>query len=310
MDNSSNDIWANADNYDDWETSRPLLFRDDMRETFFKWFRIKPFDKVLDGGCATGVLTRFIAKGLNSGTITGFDISQNFVEYGNNKIKAEGLTGKAKIVCEDGLNLSFDDNSFDVVVNHCYLGVLSDNVAGLRGLIRVCKVGGHVSASVSARSFPYINWDGDCPFKGESRLNELIEMQEQAYRKVTTAAVLKQDSYWNSMRFPRMFAKCGLKNITIHPYASGFAYNDSYWSDEFKKYRIRSGIGREIEILEQQRINPKYAGNGFSQKDFDELISLYKQKQEHLLANMDNDDSWDWEAKLHYIVVGTKGETS
>jgi hypothetical protein len=35
MDKSSNEIWINADNYDDWETSRPILFRDDMREMFF-----------------------------------------------------------------------------------------------------------------------------------------------------------------------------------------------------------------------------------------------------------------------------------
>jgi len=137
MDRSSNDIWVNADNYDDWETSRPLLFRDDMRDTFFKWFRIKPSDNVLDGGCATGVLTRYIAKGLDTGTVTGFDISRHFVDYGNNKIKDEGLSDKAKIVLDDGFNLSFADNTFDVVVNHAYLGVLSDNVAGLKEMIRV-----------------------------------------------------------------------------------------------------------------------------------------------------------------------------
>ena len=130
MDKSSNEIWINANNYDDWETSRPLLFRDDMREMFFKWFRIKPSDKVLDGGCGTGVLTRYIAKGLDTGSITGFDISHNFVEYGNNKIREEGLTDKAHIIQDDGFSLSFEDNTFDVVANHAYLGVLSDNVAG------------------------------------------------------------------------------------------------------------------------------------------------------------------------------------
>jgi ubiquinone/menaquinone biosynthesis C-methylase UbiE len=187
-------MWIDADNYADWETSRPLLFRDDMRDTFFHWFRIKPSDNVLDGGCGTGVLTRFIAKGLTTGMITGFDISRNFVNYGNNKIAEQGLSDKAKIVCEDGFSLSFASNTFDSVVNHAYLGVLSDNTAGLKELIRVCKVGGYVSVSVSARTFPGIHWAGDSPFDGELRLNELIKKNEQAYQKITTSSVLKQDT--------------------------------------------------------------------------------------------------------------------
>lgn len=134
------------------------------------------------------------------------------------------MSDKARIVLDDGFNLSFADNTFDVVVNHAYLGVLSDNVAGLKEMIRVCKQGGNVSASVSARHFPKINWDGDCPFKDNGRLNELIEKQEKAYRKITTVSVLKQDTYWHGMRFPKMFAMCGLINIMIHPYASGFSY--------------------------------------------------------------------------------------
>jgi ubiquinone/menaquinone biosynthesis C-methylase UbiE len=306
VDTSSNEIWIDADCYEDFETTRPLLFRDDMRETFFRWFRIKPTDRVLDGGCATGVLTRFIAKGLTAGSVTGFDISRNFVDYGNKKIAREGLSGKAEIVREDGFALSFADGMFDAVVNHAYLGVLSDNEAGLAELIRVCKVGGRVSVSVSARSFPGIHWAGDSPFPGEARLEELTQKHELAYRSVATPVALKQDAYWNVYRFPRMFAKNGLKDITIHPYASGFSYNDSYWSDDFKQYRIRSGIGREIEILREQLVDPQYANQGFSRDDFMELMDLYMRKQEYLLASMKNDDCWEWEAKLHYIVTGEK----
>ena len=306
MDKSSNEIWINANNYDDWEISRPLLFREDMREMFFKWFRIKPSDKVLDGGCGTGVLTRFIAKGLNSGTITGFDISRNFVEYSNNKVIEEGLADRANIIQADGFNLSFADNTFDVVVNHAYLGVLSDNVAGLNELVRVCKRGGNVSASVSARNFPKIKWEGDCPFEKNDKLNELINKHEKIYQKITTVTILKQDSYWNVMRFPKMFATCGLTNITIHPYASGFSYNDSYWSDDFKKFMINKEIGREIEILESQRINTLYAENGFFDDDFQELINLYILKQKHLFNIINNSESWDWNASMHYIVTGTK----
>ena len=235
IDTSSNEIWENADCYADWETSRPLLFREDMSEQFFRWFRIKPSDNVLDAGCATGVLTRYIARGLKTGRITGFDISRNFVDYGNGKISEEGLSDKANIVKENGFALSFADNTYDAVVNHTYLGVLSDVAAGLRELIRVCKTGGCISASVSSRGFPKLHWAGDSPFAGQKRLNELQDKHECVYQEITNSTVLKQDTYWNIMRYPRLFAKLGLKNITIHPYASGFSYNDSYWTNEFKE---------------------------------------------------------------------------
>ena len=190
----SNTIWENASNFEDFETSRPLLFRDDMRDQFFRWFRIKPSDRILDGGCGTGVLTRFVAKGLDTGSITGFDISQSFVNYGNRKIAEEGLSDKAKIVKEDGFALSFADDTFDAVINHTYLGVLSDITAGLNELIRVCKPGGHIAASCSGRrGFTKVHWAGDSPFAEEARLSELIDKHENSRQKIYTAASLKQD---------------------------------------------------------------------------------------------------------------------
>jgi len=307
FDSSSNEIWENAANFASFENTRPLLFRDDMREQFFRWFRIKPSDNVLDGGCASGVLTRFIAKGLNTGFITGFDISQHFVDFGNQKISEEGLSGKAKIIKEDGYALSFADNSFDAVINHTYIGVLSDVVAGMNELVRVCKPGGFVSASCSGRrGFTKVHWAGDNPFPGEARLMELENKRETAWQGIYNADTLKQDDYWNIMRYPRLFSKCGLENITIHPYASGFSYNDSYWTDEFKKNRIQAGIGYETEMSIEQRNDPAFAEHDFMPADYDELIELYRQKKEYLLSNLQNDECWEWEANMHLIVTGMK----
>jgi hypothetical protein len=35
MNKSSNEIWVNANNFDDFELSRPQLFREEMRDMFF-----------------------------------------------------------------------------------------------------------------------------------------------------------------------------------------------------------------------------------------------------------------------------------
>ena len=66
------------------------------------------------------------------------------------------------------------------------------------------------------------------------------------------------------------------------------------------------GGRREIEILEEQRVDPQYAENGFAPGDFDGLISLYRRKREYLLSSMRGSDCWEWDAKLHYIVTGIK----
>jgi ubiquinone/menaquinone biosynthesis C-methylase UbiE len=304
MNTSSNEIWIDCTNYDDFESTRPVLFRDDMREIFFKWFRIKPDHQVLDGGCGPGVLTRFIAKGLDTGKVKGFDISPNFVNYGNKKIAKENLSDKAEIVLDDGFNLSFADNTFDTIVNHQYIGVLSDPVAGLKELIRVCKPGGTVT--VSATGGGGFNFDDDCAFENNTRLKELNEKYNQAHRKVYTTSELKQSEYWHSRRYPRMFAECGLKNITTHAYASTFSYSDSYWSDEFKIYKIKTGIGRDIECIIENKKDSRFQEYGFSNEEFDELIKLNREKQEYLLNNLNNNQDWELWAAGNYIIAGTK----
>lgn len=309
-DTSSNTIWAEADCYDGFELSRPQLFREETRDLFLRYFRIEPTHNVLDAGCGPGVLTRFIAKGLTGGTITGFDISKSFVDYGNNRIAEENLSQKAKIVLDDGFALSFPDNSFDAVINHTYLSVLSDPVAGLKELIRVCKPGGSISVSTGASASTGTSgehfWEGEYPIEGMDRLKELTGKYKQAYKKVVTTASLKQSIEWPSGRFPRLFSVCGLTNISIMPVGAVFAYNDSYWSEEYRVKKITLDINDEIRIIQENTQDPKFVENGFSNADGQELVALLRRKQNYLLENFRTDNSWEWSAGLSCIVTGTK----
>lgn len=257
-DTSSNSIWVDANCHDGFELSRPQLFREETRDLFFTYFRIKPTGNVLDGGCGPGVLTRFIAKGLTDGMVTGFDISEHFVEYGNNKIKEEGLCQKAKIVLDDGFALSFPDNSFDAVVNHNYLSVLSDPVAGLKELIRVCKPGGNISVSTGASASTSTGggvtegkhfWAGEYPLEGMERFKELTDKYNIAWRNVITTSALKQNHEWPSGRYPKLFSMCGLTNVSIMPMGAAFAFNDNYWSDEYRVKKITLDINDEIRQI-------------------------------------------------------------
>lgn len=300
---SSNSIWINANNFNDWELSRPELFRNELLDLFFQYFRLNKNSKVLDAGCATGMLTRYIARGLENGDITGFDISKQFVDYGSNKIIEENFSSKARIVNEDGYNLSFADDSYDNIISHNYLAVLSDPIAGLKELIRVCKPKGSISISSTTRNRH--TWKGDYPFDGVDRLEELINKFELIYREISVTK-LKQSLYWTINRFPRLMHECGLKNISLHPVASGFSYNDKYWDKNFRIKKISMGINEEIRIYRDNYQDTKFEECGFTQEEFIDLISLLERKREYLVDNIYNDYSWEWTANLHYIVTGNK----
>lgn len=309
-DTSSNSVWIDADCFDGFELSRPQLFREETRPLFYKYFRISPTDDILEAGCGTGVLTRFIAKGISTGKITGFDISQKFVDYGNQRIADESLTDKAIIVLGDGYNLSYHDNIFDAVISHNYLSVLSDPEEGLKELIRVCRPGGNVSVStgVSASNGTGAGyfWEGEYPLEGMPRLMELMERYNRAYKAVVTTSSLKQSNEWPSVKFPKLFSKCGLQNISIMPVASSFAYNDNYWSEEYRRKKITASLNDEIRIIVENSKDEKFSTNGFSNDDCLELVSLLRMKQQYLLDNLKTDDSWEWSAGLSFIVTGTK----
>ena len=146
---SSNDIWKSWQNFSGFE-NRSFRFTDDMRPLFYKWLGITPESYVLDAGCGTGVFARYLASDLKGGHIDGFDINERFIEYGKNKLDELSLTDKVTLTLDDGFNLSFNDNTYDAVTNYTYIGVLSDPVAGLREMIRVCKPGGVVSCVVDS----------------------------------------------------------------------------------------------------------------------------------------------------------------
>jgi len=314
----SNEIWKNESNYNNWEL-RKHRFMDEMRPIFFQYLGIAPNSSVLDSGCGTGVLTRYIAHGLkigcigeqlaqpttSPGKIIGFDISKNLIDYGNIRVTDENLSDVCKLIEADGFNLPFEENTFDAVTNYTYLGVLSDPVAGLKEMIRVCKSGGTVSAIFPGKR---VSWKGEYPSDFSNRLNELYEKQEEIYQKyiLNPSAMYFQSSEWPSSRYPKMFDMCGLKSVHIYSVASAFSYSDCRWPIDYRKYQINTGISDDIRIITHRSQITGFEKYGFTKKDFAELIELLNEKQKYLLDNIETDRSFELDAGHQIIVTGTK----
>jgi len=102
---------------------------------YFAMTKIKTDVKtVLDAGTKDGQFTEYLnGKGYNC---TGIEIDDNYVKYAQSK--------KRKVVKNDICNMTFEDNTFDVVFSHHVLGLCPDYQKAYSEMIRVCKPEGHI----------------------------------------------------------------------------------------------------------------------------------------------------------------------
>ena len=310
MDTSSNEIWKVPQSYKGFE-QRAYRFTREMRPLFYKWLGIDEHSLVLDAGCGTGVFGRYLAGGLTDGRVTGFDINEGFVEYGRSRVRELCLSDKVTLETEDGFNLSYADNSFDAVTNYTYIGVLSDPIAGMRELTRVCRKGGTVSCVVAANSIPNVWWQGDYSFDGADELRTLAARETEIFNKYVHGSISKslhQNSEWHALRYPKMFEFCGLEHINIHPYAYTLCYDDDNLPPDYRKSLLydetESGIG--WISYRYQSNEEQYNEHGFSSADFRRLKELTERKLDYIKDGFENDRSYEWVGGFNFIVTGIK----
>jgi len=107
--------------------------------------QLKPGMDILDIGCGPGTITLDFAPLVAPGKVVGIENVEPPLLVARTEASArEDKTTVFQI--GDALNLPFEDESFDVVHAHQVLQHLTDPVAALREMIRVCKPGGWIAA--------------------------------------------------------------------------------------------------------------------------------------------------------------------
>lgn len=305
---SSNEIWKSWQSYSGFE-NRSFRFTDDMRPLFYKWLGITPDSYILDAGCGTGVFARYLSADIKSGHIDGFDINDGFIEYGREKLKELALEDKVTLMLDDGFNLSLEDNTYDAVTNYTYIGVLSDPIAGLMELIRVCKPGGVVSCVIATNAIPRIIWQGDYPFDGARELQRLSNEEANIFAKFARKNTdFNQSEEWHALRYPKMFDECGLKDVKIHPFGYTFNYNDSSYPIEYRKQLLMSEICDDIAWIESRYLDKRdiYMEHGFDDTKLARLTELMNRKLKYVTEHFEDDNSFEWTGGFNFIVTGIK----
>jgi ubiquinone/menaquinone biosynthesis C-methylase UbiE len=100
--------------------------------------------RVLDVGCGPGTITVGLAAHAAEGQITGVDAAGDVLD-GARAAAREAGQANVSFQAGDVYRLEFADDSFDVVHAHQLLHHLSDPVAALAEMRRVCRPGGLVA---------------------------------------------------------------------------------------------------------------------------------------------------------------------
>ena len=124
-----------------------LVARDEMG--------IRQGDRVLEVGVGTGINTLLYPRDCH---VTGIDLSGSMLEKARERVAREGIRN-VRLLEMDAANLTFPDESFDIVYAPYLISVVPDPVQVVREMRRVCKPGGKIIVLNHFRSAnPLLSW--------------------------------------------------------------------------------------------------------------------------------------------------------
>ncbi len=107
--------------------------------------RLPAAGRLLDIGCGPGTITIDLAARIPDGEVIGIDAAGDVLDSARREADRQGQRN-VRFATGDAYHLDFRDGEFDVVHAHQVLQHLSDPVAALAEMRRVCRDGGLIAA--------------------------------------------------------------------------------------------------------------------------------------------------------------------
>lgn len=190
---------------------------------------LRPGLDVLDVGCGPGTITRDLAARVAPGRVTGIDRSDDVIS-----VAADGGTpDNLDFAVGDVYALDAPDDRYDVVHAHQVLQHLSDPVAALHEMRRVCRPDGLVAVRDS-------DYGAFCWAPGDDRL----ERWRAVYRAVARGNDAEPDA---GRHLKRWALEAGFS--TVEASASVWCFTDdedrAWWGDLWAERMTDSDVGRQ-----------------------------------------------------------------
>ena len=172
---------------------------------------IQPGERVLEVGCGTGVLCRWVArKTERQNPVAGVDVNRYFLREAAEIARREGMDDLVEFHEGSAEELPFDDNSMDVVFSSTVIQrVNADRM--LPELVRVTKPGGRIAVLGHAHDMNrWVNLPLDAALK--TRIESPPWVDDPGHPQGCDDSTLY-----------RRFARLGLTNTRMYPFISTFS---------------------------------------------------------------------------------------
>lgn len=185
---------------------------------------LRPGQRVLDVGCGPGTITADLAHRVAPGPVLGIDRAEVVLDEAR---RQPDLPDTVRFAVGDVYALDHPDDSFDVVHAHQVLQHLSDPVAALREMRRVCAPGGVVAVR-----------DGDYASFAWAPLDDRLDAWLSTYRAVARSNEAEPDAGRHLLGWARA---AGFRQVEASASVWCFATPDerawwaSLWADRIRR---------------------------------------------------------------------------
>ena len=284
------------------EYTRQYMLTEEMQEIIIRQMRIQDNESILEVGCGTGYLCRYLCRGREGLSLTGIDRDEGFLRDAENYAKEEGMK-QITYLYGDATQLPFLDNTFEHVVSHTFLTSTEDPAQALREMHRVVKPGGTIS-SITAMSINEMVFDeGDYPKECDFmvRYRTLYNKVWAMYEGINPVRgyVFAQ----NSGEIPGMFVKEGLSEISLFPIGYAFSFSDARLTQENRKRYLQLWYADErakFETYFSLDESRKY----LTVQEGMEYLKLLEQKKNYLWMHLDDNAIFEWIGMANIMVTG------
>lgn len=291
-----------------------VSLNDAIVDTILAHLQLKPGMRVLDVGSGSGEYCFRLGSAASGVQFTGLEYDPDFVAFANRR--ASGKVGypfespnpanEYRFVCGDGLDLPFEDSSFDAVISHTYLTAVPDWACALSEMCRVCRPGGVVS-SVTSMTGDFYGTGAIALFTGllDAESAQLLQLVERA--KAAASTPMDLCGGIPPRKAPVAFDWIGLEHVRCAPLAHYFCLSDALTTPNDAQRFVDLLCADERNVARRLQDHP-VAGPLLDEAQWRAYENLIAKRHDDLLGPSMNRE-WNWYGNSSLLVCGTTPAT-
>lgn len=285
------------------EYTRKAMLLPQLRPIIIAYMHIKDGMKVLEVGCGSGYLSRFLLAENLKFKAFGIDNDSGLLDSGHEFAVTKQID--MKFILGDAYELPFTDESFDAVISHTFLSSIKNPQKALDEMVRVCKKDGYVSSITAMAFYPSVVEPGHYPVSC-SWLKQYYRLFAKVWEMYEGINPITNYQYAPTCgELPHMFFKHGLRDISLFPIGTVFSLSDASISTDEKKDYINLSWKAECEKLMQFLKLPE-SKNYISKSEAEEYQSLLLEKRNYWLTNINDNSIFEWNGGSNLLISGRK----